>query len=113
MVHWMARDTQTPAVGSYEVHLLPGFDEFVLGYKDRTSILAEKYAPLIVPGNNGVFRPTVVVGGQIAGTWKRVVKKGVIEVEATPFTRFSASTRSQIERLAARYQEFFTHSDEA
>ena len=50
--------------------LLPGFDEFVLGYADRSAVLDAEFAGRIVPGGNGVFRPTVVVDGRIAGTWR-------------------------------------------
>src|SRR3954471_16217579 len=51
--------------------LLPGFDEFVLGYGDRTAVLDPAFADRIVPGGNGMFRPTVVHGGRIVGTWRR------------------------------------------
>jgi hypothetical protein len=52
--------------------LLPGFDEFVLGYGDRTEILDAEHADRIVPGGNGVFRPTVVRDGRVVGCWKWV-----------------------------------------
>ncbi len=51
--------------------LLPGFDEFVLGYSDRSAPLAGKDHSVIVPGNNGMFLPTIVRDGLIAGMWKR------------------------------------------
>ena len=51
------------------LHLLPGFDEFVLGYADRSAVLDPTHAARIVPGANGVFRPTVVLGGRVVGTW--------------------------------------------
>jgi hypothetical protein len=50
--------------------LLPGFDEFVLGYGDRTEILDAAHADRIVPGGNGMFRPTVVRDGRVVGTWR-------------------------------------------
>lgn len=49
--------------------LLPGFDEFVLGYADRAHVLAPEHADAIVPGGNGVFRPSVVRDGRVVGTW--------------------------------------------
>lgn len=52
------------------VLLLPGFDELILGYADRTATLAPEYADRVVPGGNGVFRPTVVVGGRAVGVWR-------------------------------------------
>ncbi len=51
--------------------LLPGFDEYLLGYADRDAVLAPEHAERIVPGRNGVFRPTVVVGGRVLATWRR------------------------------------------
>lgn len=50
-------------------HLLPGFDEFLLGYQDRSAVLAPEDAPRIVPGGNGVFKPIVVEQGKVVGTW--------------------------------------------
>ncbi|WP_207343255.1 winged helix DNA-binding domain-containing protein [Arthrobacter sp. E3] len=55
--------------GSRSVLLLPGFDEYLLGYTDRSAALASHHAPLTVPGNNGMFKATVVVDGQVSGTW--------------------------------------------
>jgi hypothetical protein len=52
--------------------LLPGFDEFVLGYGERAEILDAEHADRIVPGGNGMFRPTVVREGRVVGTWKWV-----------------------------------------
>lgn len=55
--------------GARSVHLLPGFDEFVLGYTDRSLVLAPEHSDLIVPGGNGVFKKTVVAAGKVVGTW--------------------------------------------
>lgn len=53
------------------VHLLPGFDEFVLGYADRSAVLAPGMLERVVPGGNGVFSATVVARGRVVGTWRR------------------------------------------
>ncbi|MCD2196396.1 winged helix DNA-binding domain-containing protein [Actinomycetospora endophytica] len=50
--------------------LLPGFDEFVLGYGERAEVLDPAHADRIVPGGNGVFRPTIVRDGRVVGCWK-------------------------------------------
>lgn len=52
------------------VVLLPGFDEVILGYQDRSMTLDPAHADRIVPGGNGVFRPTVLVDGRVVATWK-------------------------------------------
>jgi hypothetical protein len=68
--------------------LLPGFDEFVLGYGDRRAVLSPQFADRIVPGGNGMFRPTVVVDGRITGTWRWTGRGAKRTVSADPFTEF-------------------------
>ena len=80
------------------VHLLPGFDEIVLGYADRSMTVPPEVADRIVPGGNGVFRPTVIADGVAVGTWR--APKGIPEAE--PFTAFSPSVeRAVAERFVA------------
>lgn len=55
--------------GGRSLHLLPGFDEFVLGYTNRAAVLAPGHFDFIVPGGNGVFKKTVVAAGRVVGTW--------------------------------------------
>lgn len=57
--------------GQRSVLLLPGFDESVLGYTDRSLVLKPEHFNRIVPGGNGVFKKTVVAGGEVIGTWAR------------------------------------------
>jgi Winged helix DNA-binding domain len=83
------------------VFLLPGFDEFVLGYADRSAVLAPGFADRIVPGNNGMFRPTVVSDGRIVGTWRHTGRGAGRSVQATPFTSFPDEVAAAIERVAA------------
>jgi hypothetical protein len=83
------------------VLLLPGFDEFVLGYGDRTGVLPAEFAQRIVPGNNGMFRPTVVHRGQIVGTWKWAGRGAKRRVEAEPFTAFPKAVTTAVPKVAA------------
>ncbi|MEE2568030.1 winged helix DNA-binding domain-containing protein [Pseudarthrobacter sp. J64] len=55
--------------GSRSVLLLPGYDEFLLGYMDRSLVLDTAHSGKIVPGGNGVFKKTLVAGGEVIGTW--------------------------------------------
>ena len=84
------------------VFLLPGFDEYILGYGDRSAVLPAEFANLIVPGGNGVFRPTVVSAGQVIGTWRHAGRGTKRTIEATPFTSFTAAIEKGIARAYAR-----------
>lgn len=56
--------------GARSVLALPGFDEFVLGYKDRSATLPQEHVQAVTPGKNGIFLRTVAAGGQTVGTWE-------------------------------------------
>jgi hypothetical protein len=83
------------------VFLLPGFDEFVLGYADRRAILDPRFADRIVPGGNGMFLRTVVCDGRIVGTWRVTGRGARRTVSATPFTAFADGVAAQIAELGA------------
>lgn len=92
--HWFAPDLLDRAAalgGSLDRPLLvPGFDEVVLGYGDRSAALTKDEEALVVPGGNGMFKPTLVVGGRAVGTWKRPTRKNepvTVEPFAGPLPR--------------------------
>ncbi|GAA2240817.1 winged helix DNA-binding domain-containing protein [Rarobacter faecitabidus] len=96
------------------VHLLPAFDEHLLGYTERSAHLDPPHFAALVPGRNGVFKPTVAVGGVSVGTWGRAGKTGAAatRVEATPFDAKAAkvlkgrAVRAGLAVAVARYSEF-------
>ncbi|SFP57884.1 Winged helix DNA-binding domain-containing protein [Geodermatophilus dictyosporus] len=83
------------------LHLLPGFDEVVLGYADRSCTVPPEHADRIVPGGNGVFRPTVVVGGRAVGTWRWTGTGARRRVETEPFAAFPDGVADRVPELAA------------
>lgn len=80
--------------------LLPGFDELILGYKDRTATLAAAHENLIVPGGNGIFKNTVIWRGRAVGTWLRSPRASGPPIEVTPFPgrRFDARALARATR---------------
>lgn len=99
-------DPQTPErlagsrTSASGVLLLPGFDELVLGYGDRSAMLAPEHAGRIVPGGNGVFRPTVVSRGRVVGTWQRRGKAATLELD--PFAPLPARAAAAASKAYAR-----------
>jgi hypothetical protein len=101
-----ARDAPDHAAhDASSMYLLPSFDEYLLGYKDRRDVLAAEHAGKVAPGGNGVFFPIIVVGGQVVGTWKRAVKKQAVAVTLTSFTDLAVSS-TRIAEAAQRYSDF-------
>ena len=94
---WVMGEPRIP--GPSGVTLVPGFDEWILGYADRSLVAGAKMLAALVPGNNGVFRPAVLVDGVVVGTWRwprtaRTPAGPVLDVvEPVP-----AATRRRIEQ---------------
>lgn len=65
--------------------LLPAYDPLLLGYQSRDWLVAPEYAKQIHPGG-GFLRPTLIAGGEAAGTWKVERSNGRLEIVVTPFT---------------------------
>lgn len=79
--------------------LLPGFDEFVLGYQDRSFAMTEEELLRLSPGKNGMFRRSVVVDGQVRGLWKRGGRPGKRSLELEPFDGLPTRAASALPRL--------------
>lgn len=101
--YYLARDAETAPSG---VVALPGFDEYLLGYQDRSAPLTAEHAAFTVPGSNGMFLPTIVVDGEVVGLWKRRVTTKETVVEARPFAPMPARAVARFRAAAERYGEF-------
>ncbi|WP_062519074.1 winged helix DNA-binding domain-containing protein [Demequina silvatica] len=85
---------------------LPGFDELVLGYADRTAQLPRERETAVVPGGNGVFRSTFVRDGLVVGTWRRTLTAAQVRVEAHDLTGLSPRDRARCESALAPYAAY-------
>jgi hypothetical protein len=85
--------------------LLPAFDEFLVGYRDRKEVLAaERYGKVI--SSNGIFRPFILHNAQVAGTWKKVASKGSVKVNAEYFSPPATALQKAVGKLAASFEKF-------
>ena len=95
-----------PSAGRRRTYLLAGFDEYFLGYKDRGAVVDPVHVGKISPGANGVFRPLIVTGGQIVGTWDRAVRGQELTIGLRPFDAEAADVVRAARPEAARYRDF-------
>ncbi|MFL6550362.1 MAG: winged helix DNA-binding domain-containing protein [Povalibacter sp.] len=86
-------------------HLLPVYDEFTVGYADRTASLDPGHADRQAAGH-GIFRAPIVIHGRIVGSWTRELKKDTALVRVTAFDRFTREQRKLIDEAADRYGDF-------
>ncbi len=103
--YWFAIGTQTPSEIPRGM-LLAGFDEYVLGYKDRSLHIADEHFERVLPGRNGVFMPTIVVDGHVVGLWKRTIKKARVELVLEYLESADKSAEAAVTAAAEHYADF-------
>ncbi len=89
-----------------EILVLPGFDEYLLGYKDRSLMLADEHRPAIIPGNNGMFQSTVVRDGRVIGTWKRTLTTTAVRIAVQPLVPWGSADRERVGKAFEEYARF-------
>ncbi|HEX9533086.1 MAG TPA: winged helix DNA-binding domain-containing protein [bacterium] len=104
--YWMARRMSALQSHSRVVQLLPGFDEYILGYTERDPILDPRHARRVYSGLNLLFNPTIVIDGRIQGTWRRVIRKETVDLSLHPFKRLNTAEAQGLRRATQRYGEF-------
>lgn len=102
---WVGDDLQ-PGVPAALAHLLPPFDEYLLGYKDRSLVLDPAHAKKVNAGG-GMPKPTILLGGVVAGTWKRTVGKQRIQVTLEPFGTLEEGEVNALQQAARRFADFY------
>jgi len=87
--------------------LLPPYDEFMLSYAyRRASISRELESHLKEISDRGMFRPIIVMDGQVIGAWKRTIGKKSITIEVNRFYRHDISSWETIRVAASQYATF-------
>lgn len=103
--YWFADSALPPKSSSKTAHLLPIYDEYVMGYKDRSALLGllEKEK---LTGSSIAFDNIIVIDSMLVGSWKRTLSKTEVLVE----TNFNIPlTKTQTRAVATdveRYGKF-------
>lgn len=87
-----------------EMYLLPVYDEFIMGYKDRSAIMELKKS--LQPNPLLRYDCMIISGGQIIGTWKRTINKKSIDLAFELFMPLNKKQRKAFDIAVHRLGEF-------
>ncbi|MBI4790878.1 MAG: AlkZ family DNA glycosylase [Chloroflexi bacterium] len=104
-IYWLASSTPIAKAKTRTAYLLPGFDEYLVGYKDRSAVLDPLYVKQTNAGG-GMLNPTIVINGQVVGTWKRKLPKSSVVITSNWFTAPKKSDQHALAVAARRYGAF-------
>ncbi|MGH9837818.1 MAG: winged helix DNA-binding domain-containing protein [Blastocatellia bacterium] len=87
--------------GAFQVaYLLPNYDEYGIGYRDRGAMFDAEHASQLV------FNHLIVIQGRLAGTWKRTLKKHAAVIETNTFARLTKAENRAVAAAARQYGAF-------
>jgi hypothetical protein len=100
-----------PAGGRGPVRLLPEYDCYVMGFREREQLVPESVRERIKAHPKGRFEgvaavPTVLVDGVVAGTWRRAKRGKKVEIEVEPARALTNHERRELEAEAGRIGTF-------
>jgi hypothetical protein len=75
-------------------HLLPNFDEYTVGYRDRAAALHpdRPFDPTFFSFGS-ILANVVLIGGLVRGSWRRLVGRDTVRVEVRLLDKLSAAER--------------------
>jgi hypothetical protein len=103
--YWLTNSFSVTRYDKASVYLMPAYDEYIISYKDRSASLLFTDSKKAI-SNNGIFRPIIVVDGQVKGVWKRTINKDKVIIETNLFQPLSRSAKTLIKENAHRFGKF-------
>jgi hypothetical protein len=101
---WRLRGKPKPAAAGL-VRLLPAFDEYPLGWRDRGLIAAPENWKTVNRGGGWIY-PVVLHDGRLIGTWRSAVKGSQMTVKVMPFVTLEPAVEQGLETERARLAKF-------
>lgn len=103
--YWLANSFSNSHSLEASTYLLPAYDEYLISYKDRTASLSAKHNKRSI-SINGIFKPVIIVNGQVIGTWKRTIIKDKVVIETEYFKRANKAAKNLVAKAAATFGNF-------
>lgn len=104
--YWFAETAPAASFSAPTVHLLPNYDEYTVGYADRSAIFDAAYYDKLDTRDNSLLGYSIVLNGQIVGTWKRTLRKAEVVVQANLFASLTSEENVALESAVRHYGEF-------
>ena len=104
--YWFAESDPPAPKSSQVARLLPNYDEYIVGYTDRSAIFDSAHSNKLDARGNPLFQNTIMVKGRIVGTWQRTLKKDGLVIDTNMFTPLTKAEDRLVALTIQRYSEF-------
>ena len=108
--YFLDANLEWPRSSARTAHLLPNYDEYSVGYADRSAMLHPErpFRPELFAFAS-VLASIAIVGGQVCGSWRRVAGReagGGLAVEIKLLAQVSAAEKALLEQAGRRLSRF-------
>jgi hypothetical protein len=104
--YWGPLAAKLTRISSAVTHLLPNYDEYIVGLKDRSAYGVRLESSGVKERNSALAGNALVINGQIVGTWRRTFVRGSVVVEPKPLIGLSESERRAVGMAARKFGRF-------
>ena len=103
--YWFVETALPPKAASKRAHLLPIYDEYVMGYKDRSAMLGALEREKFNAGSVA-FDNLIVIDGMLVGSWKRTLSRREVSIETNFNARLTKTEQKAVAEAAAQFGRF-------
>lgn len=104
--YWFEESVTPVREKSPTVHLLPNYDEYFIGFKDRSAIAKLANQAGIQSDDPALIAHVIVLNGQVAGGWRRTITKNTVTLERNLLVDLNRTQERALQQEVDRYSEF-------
>ncbi len=104
--YWFAESRMTRKTSTTNTHLLPNYDEYIVGYTDRSTIFDASHTKRLDARGDILANHSIVIDGRIVGIWRRTLTKNAVVIESDLFTPLTRAQKQSFSEAAKRYGAF-------
>ena len=104
--YFVPPDFEFPSKASASAHLLPNYDEYFIGFRDRSAIGQRLGHSALVTGGNFLIAHVVAIDGQLVGGWRRGFEKGKTLLTFELVVKLNRKEHSTLKRAIDRFAEY-------
>src|SRR5918912_1092010 len=105
--YWFDAAAGLAGTAATVAHLLPNFDEYTVGYRDRAAVVHadHPFEPALFSFGS-ILSNVVLVGGRVRGAWRRMDVRGGVRVEVRLLDRLDTAEAAAVEEAGHRLGRF-------
>jgi hypothetical protein len=104
--YWFSSSMPPAQDCSQAAYLLPNYDEYIVGYTDRSAAVDAARTKHLDPRGNVLFSHIIVIDGRVVGTWKRTFNKDAVTLTPNLLTPLNEAETRAFAAAIDRYGAF-------